>query len=294
MQKLSISMSLLAVAAALGLSACGGDGSVSVASIPPPPPTPTPTPTPTSTILSAAITSQEFASRGATYVNGDRTNPLIADTDQLKLRYDAASNTYEIQLPAGSTWLAITPIAGQTGSWTTADSTVILSADEGVSTSLVYWSSAGKYGVTAVAIPTPAAAIPITGSGHYLGSLTGYSTERVRRFGSEFLVPGRIGGTISLTFDFAAGALSGQIQPTLLAFPTQVLPTLTFKDTVYSVGSPTFSGKFDTTLSGLNSFSGLFAGPAAGEVAGNFAFPYLSPKDGTAQQASGAFTGQHQ
>jgi hypothetical protein len=58
---------------------------------------------------------------------------------------------------------------------------------------------------------------------------------------------------------------------------------------VYSVGSPTFSGKFNTSVPGLNAFSGLFAGPAAGEAAGNFAFPYFSPFDGSAQQAAGAF-----
>src|SRR5690242_4966207 len=99
MHKPSITMPLLVTAAALGLSACGGDGSVGVASIPPPP-TPTPTPTPATTILSGAITSQEFASKGATYIAGDRNNPLLADSDQLKLRYDAASKTYEIELPA--------------------------------------------------------------------------------------------------------------------------------------------------------------------------------------------------
>lgn len=290
MHKSSITTLLLATAAVLCLSACGGGGSIGVALIPtPPPPSPPP---PAQTILSGATTSQEFASRGGTYVGGDRKNPLIADSDQLKLRYDAASKTYEIQLPAGTTWLTIAPIPGETGGWTTADSTVTLSANEGANTSLVRWSSATAFGVTAVAIPAPASAIATTGSATYLGSLAGYSSEGVRRFGSDFLVPGRIGGTISLTFDFGAGALTGEIQPTLLGgFPTYTLPTLAFKDTVYSVGSPIFSGKFDTNLSGLNSFSGLFAGPTAGEVAGNFAFPYLSPKDGTAQQASGAYTG---
>ena len=290
MLKPSITKPLLGVVAALGLSACGGDGSVSVASLPPPP-TPTPTPAPTTTILSAAITSQEFASKGATYAGADRNNPLLADSDQLKLRYDAASKTYEIELPSTSTWIAIAPIAGETGSWTTADSKVTLSAAEGANTTLVHWSTATAFGLMAVAIPTPASAIPVTGSGHYLGSLVGNSSEAVPYLDAH--IPGRISGTIDLTFDFGAGTLSGAIMPTLTGrlSPHWTLPTLAFKDTVYAVGNVNFSGKFDTNLSGLNSFSGLFAGPNAGELAGNFAFPYSSPQDGTTQQASGAFIG---
>ena len=62
-----------------------------------------------------------------------------------------------------------------------------------------------------------------------------------------------------------------------------------FTNTVYSTGSTTFSGKFDSTLSGANSFSGLFTGPAAQELIGNFTFPYASPADHHDYQAAGAF-----
>ena len=51
------------------------------------------------------------------------------------------------------------------------------------------------------------------------------------------------------------------------------LPMMHFTNTVYSTGSTTFSGKFDGTPSGANSFSGLFTGPAAQELIGNFTFP---------------------
>jgi hypothetical protein len=98
-------------------------------------------------------------------------------------------------------------------------------------------------------------------------------------------------GTIALDFDFASGSLSGSISPRI-SVRTHVhsLPTLSFSHTVYSSGSTTFSGTFDTTIAGVNSFAGLFAGPSANEVVGSFAFPYLSPHDQSPQQASGAFT----
>jgi len=41
----------------------------------------------------------------------------------------------------------------------------------------------------------------------------------------------------------------------------------------------------------VNSFSGLFTGPSAQELIGNFAFPYRSPVDGKTYQADGAFIG---
>ncbi len=93
-----------------------------------------------------------------------------------------------------------------------------------------------------------------------------------------------------MNFNFAAGSLTGNIAPEVYARgPGYALPALSFANTVYGVGSQTFSGRFDTNVSGLNSFSGLFAGSAAQDAAGNFAFPYLSPRSGHAEQASGAF-----
>ena len=53
-----------------------------------------------------------------------------------------------------------------------------------------------------------------------------------------------------------------------------------------------FSGKFDSSLTGANSFEGLFTGPGALGVMGNFAFPYRSPIDGQTYQAGGAFIGK--
>ena len=60
---------------------------------------------------------------------------------------------------------------------------------------------------------------------------------------------------------------------------------------MYSTGRTTFSGQFNSNLPGVNSFSGLFTGPHAEEVIGNFAFPYRSPIDNQTYQADGAFVG---
>ncbi len=100
---------------------------------------------------------------------------------------------------------------------------------------------------------------------------------------------GVILGDIDLGFNFGAGTLSGSINPILDLGTHYNLPSLQFTNTVYSTGSTTFSGKFDSTLSGANSFSGLFTGPAAQELIGNFTFPYASPADHHNYQAAGAF-----
>jgi hypothetical protein len=145
--------------------------------------------------------------------------------------------------------------------------------------------------VTAVAIPTSASAVPTNGSATYAGELAGYTSENLPYLDTN--LPGRISGTINLAFDFGTGGLSGTIQARMSSprGPFFTLPTLALRDTVHAVGSPNFSGRFDTNVAGLNSFSGIFAGPTAGNVAGSFAFPYLSPRNGAVQQASGAFVG---
>jgi hypothetical protein len=104
-------------------------------------------------------------------------------------------------------------------------------------------------------------------------------------------VQGQISGTISLTFDFGAGTLGGSIAPRLGGprAHSYTLPVLSFANAVHAVGSTTFSGTFASSQAGINRFTGLFAGPSADELAGSFAFPYLSPVDGSAQQAGGAF-----
>src|SRR3954469_1077789 len=104
------------IVCALGLSACGGGGGGHVSPTPmPPPPPPAPPPPPPPAIIAAATTSQEFATKGASYTTPSASydqiqvsNPTLADGAQLDVRYDAASKTYSIQLPGDSAWQSLT------------------------------------------------------------------------------------------------------------------------------------------------------------------------------------------
>ncbi len=145
----------------------------------------------------------------------------------------------------------------------------------------------------AFGIPTPVAGVPTTGSATYNGSIGGHSTETAFDNLGAAYYPALVEGSISLSFNFGAGSLSGIISPTIYNLDRRALAPLNFANTIYGSGSTSFSGSFDTSLSGLNSFSGQFTGPQAQELIGSFAFPYASLEDGKAYQAVGAFVAKH-
>ena len=143
-------------------------------------------------------------------------------------------------------------------------------------------SKSGVSGYEAIGMATPASGVPVIGSAFYGGQILGVSSEP---HGDDYSVE----GTIGLSFDFAQGTLSGTISPDLhQGFD---FDPLNFRDTVFSKGSTIFSGQFDTSVTGPSSFSGLFTGPKAEELIGNFVFPYRSPIDGLVYQAEGAIIG---
>jgi len=293
------------IALAISVSACGGGGGGGIASAPPPPATPTPTPTPTPTgfpaIVAAAATSQEFASKGASYTTPlatydelDVSNPSLSDSAQLDVRYNATSRTYEVQLPADAAWQSIAPAA----SYPESNGTLYLyrgPAPDHVGvfdhrsnlqySALLEWFTDTASGYSAIGIATLPGSVPVTGSAIYAGSILGSTSETFLNPWEAVWYPGQVRGSIDLAFNFGSGTLSGSINP-------DDLPALNFANTVYSSGSTTFSGAFETSLPGMNSFSGLFTGPNAQEVIGNFAFPYVSPDSGTNEQAAGAFVGR--
>jgi hypothetical protein len=284
------------LAATFALAGCGGGGGY-VASTPPPPvtpkPTPTPTPTPTSApaIIPAATTSQQFAAVGASFpIDGDHT-PLLAAGEQLQVRYVASSNTYEVQIPHSQNWVASTYLPSS-GPGLFAFQGAPGGASMWVHTgpyqysTLLEWNDGDNVGHEAIGMATPAGGIPVTGSAAYVGQILGVTTEYQPKYADDFDVD----GSIFLTFNFGAGSLSGSIAPNM--HQGYDFAPLNFVNTVYSTGSTTFSGKFDTTATGVNSFSGLFTGPSAQELIGNFAFPYVSPIDSKTYQASGAFVGK--
>jgi hypothetical protein len=61
--------------------------------------------------------------------------------------------------------------------------------------------------------------------------------------------------------------LTGAMQPFNLG-------TYAFENTVFSAGSTTYSGKFDTGAAGQNYFFGEFTGPNAEETIGAWAMPF--------------------
>jgi hypothetical protein len=211
--------------------------------------------------------------------------PQLATADQLQVRYVASSNTYEIQLPDTQNWIALSPKSDVEASG--GGVTVTIQSINKRYSALIEWFSALR-GVEAVGIATAAGGLPVTGSATYTAYAEGVTSEK----SSSQLINPQVLGTMTLHFNFAQGSLSGNLNMVLdPEWHDYQLGPLSFTQTVYSKGSTTFSGRFDTDVAGVNSFSGLFTGPHAEELIGNFAFPYQSPIDSHTYQAAGAFVG---
>jgi len=277
---------LILAASALTLAACGGGGGTEIATIPPPPPPPPPTSP--QAIIPAATMSQQFAAVGASHsFDHNSQTPLLDSDHQLQVRYIQSSNSYEIEFPE-SAW---EPVLVQGNTVTTPQGGIRMSIrpTDSEYSSLFSWGDGATYfGFEAIGIATPASGVPVTGSANYSGQTAGSTSEIYLNS------PLGIRGPIELSFDFGLGTLSGNISPTIFSYvdsSSNALGTISFTNTVYSTGSTTFSGKFDTNLPGVNSFSGLFTGPHAEELIGNFALPYQSPIDNQTYQADGAFVG---
>ena len=105
--------------------------------------------------------------------------------------------------------------------------------------------------------------------------------------GGTYDVP--VTGTVQLSFNFGAGTLGGSMSATLSPYyeDSTSLGTFTFANTVYSVGSATYSGQFSTSVNGQNFFLGQFTGPDAKETIGAWALPFVL--SGSNQQAFGAW-----
>jgi hypothetical protein len=271
------------LATAFALAGCGGGGDYGVASMPPPPVTSTPTPTPA--IIPAATTSQQFTAVGVSH-DWDSGQPLLGAGDQLQVRYVQSSNSYEVQLPHSETWEAIHPSPGNSTIYEGALLLTVRQPGYQYSNVLSWGDGASYYGTDAIGAATPASGVPVAGIAIYSGNLWGLSSE------TYSARPVTMFGGVDLSFDFGLGTLSGKVLPLLYYYATDEdysLGPVNFRDTVYSAGSTTFSGKFDTNLTGVNSFTGLLTGPNAQELIGNFALPYKSPMDGQIYQSDGAF-----
>lgn len=296
-----------AIALAIALTGCGGAGGGGgglVLSPRPPAPAPTPAPTPSAVVeIFQAPATQEFAA-----VTGGPGDPM-------RVRYDAATAQYQVMAP-GRGWDALVDnphyeapsghpdpyFAYALSSGADASFFHVVASYRAPDPALVYqYSNLAVWGVgagaywdngqyTAFGIATPPGGVPVSGTGSYQGLIAGSSTveETDNLIGGT--VAATVSGTVALRFDFGSGSLAGEMHPYLNPFGGPVdLGTLAFADTVFSVGSQTYSGRFDTAVSGSNAFSGLFTGPSAQELIGEWAFPFVYPVDGSVQSASGAW-----
>jgi hypothetical protein len=281
-------ISPILLATAFALTGCGGGGG-GVASLPPPPVTPPPPPPAAPFVLvPAATTSQQFAVAGSSHLTAGDGTPRLGAADQIQVRYVASSNSYEVELPDSQTWIALT---GSSESEAAAGNVraFIPRLDFRYSTPIEWYRDNSLTSVEAIGIATAAGGVPVTGSATYTAYADGMTSEK----SSTKLINPQVLGTMTLNFNFAQGSLSGILNMVLdPEWNDYQLGPLNFTQTVYSTGSTTFSGKFDTDLAGLNKFSGLFTGPHAEELIGNFAFPYQSPIDSHTYQADGAFVGK--
>lgn len=301
--------SILLSAVGLSLAACGGGGGgPRLTTTPPPPPPPPPAANDTSVELLETPPAGELAT--------------LAAGDPIQIRYDAVANQYEV-LAGGENWAALVdnPWSNNGGSpnlhfvlasrqdWPEGSRfSIDMHHRSPAATSRYRYSNLASWslrragpmgddevrgGTVAFGSATPEGRVPVTGIGSYEGYIKGQSTVTATSgWGDQPNAPVR--GAVSLRFDFGSGSLTGQMSPSLACDCNPInFPTLKFTDIVFGVGSRTFSGRFDTNVSGSNSFSGLFTGPKAEELIGRWAFPFIH--GGSTHSATGAWvakTGQ--
>lgn len=290
----------LAISPMLLLSACGGGSGAGIAIAPPPAPTPSPTP-------------------GLVPLPGDTTAELLAPTatqelavssreQPVQIRYDASRDLYEIKTD-GFDWSALVdnPDAGTTSPEPNHEFVIVgkqgnfnvrahyRSLEPAAKyrfSNLATWSSRqgsqGSINYLAVGVPSPANAIPLTGSSQFKGIALGQADVPNSSWGGD-LATTLVGGAVSLVFDFGRGALSGTLSlgDECDCENNFSLGTLTFSNTAFSNPGQTFSGSFATEVTGTNAFDGRFTGPGAEELIGSWTVPFLL--EGVKHQAWGAW-----
>lgn len=315
-------------AIALALTACGGGGGGGVAPIPSPTPSPTPTPTPTPppppiTIFGSpspgeyGVVGASIAGPGGnldTYSSAsDRFGAVSgADQDQAHIRY-TSGGFYEVEMP-GQQWDRLVPYKGDSNPPPDEDyfqpdgvpmnyAYLVISRSRLLGydySELADWGSAaaGRRGFVAFGTLTPTGAVPVTGSASYSGIAAGSADVLSADYLYGGYVPAYLTGSVQLDFDFSKGALGGALNLSFDDGTTKTpLGTFAFKDTVFSAGSTSYSGRFDTNAtSGSNFFAGRFTGPHAAETIGAWALPFVyssgpagMPPDNQTHQAFGAW-----
>lgn len=310
---------LVAIPLAL-LAACGGGsgGGIATAPAPVPAPSPSPAPSPTPAPASAPVTifaspaPQEYSAIGVSTTSaGDGYTPIDQDaklTDvsfdpslQPRIRYNA-EGYYEVQLP-GAAYDRLIHYKGladptlennffQTASAPQNHATFITRRASELDfrySDLASWSDvSGRTGYIAFGTPTPASAVPVSGTATYFGVTSGQVdiTYFDNLYGGHYF--GGIDGNTRLSVDFSRGVLTGWLD---LYVPDGMNPRFVGAYATLPIalasGTNAFTGRFDTSLPGLNQFNGLFTGPSAQEAIGSWALPLTI--DGQPHQAIGAW-----
>lgn len=311
---------LLVASAACAIAACGGGGGTSagLVSTPPPPPPPAtktcpdgsvipvdqtcppPPPPPKSPEIFAGITTNtDFAVLGLEAKGLNTTTNNLA-RDNFSVRYDATTQRYLIDLPSvpefgfisrgedASFWY---DLAGGFYSGTYVD--VFKPRSTNPEIQLAYTSFgvttgyySAEFGFFAFGSATPSANVPVTGSASYNALIAGRALDTF----------GEIDGDATFQFNFGAGTLSGHFDPVLHHDGVVTdLGTYNFINTVFGVGSATFSGALshvDTTS--LGAFDGRFTGPAAQELMARWTAPYRNPSTQQWNEMFGVMVGKKQ
>lgn len=307
---------LMASAAILATAACGGGGS-GVAFAPPPPVTPTPTPTPapapaptTPQAPFGLTSSQQFATFGVTASDIAQYVVEPGDPNAIKFSWSDTDKTYNVTVPGlAPARLSMTFPGNNPVAFTGTDANgnklpVAFSVYYPAYGPIKYsYSSLGFYSTYpdnatnpyvwaqfVYGIATLAGEVPKTGTANYDAQVFGITTS-----GNGY----DITGDARLTFDFGAGSLTGYMQPRLFSDwdgVDRALGQYDFKQTVYSAGSTTFSGKFVIPGGGErdSTFQGQFTGPNAAELIAGFQAPYLDPFDSVWKTMGGVWIGKKQ
>lgn len=297
------------------LAGCGSDGggavnstptpAVIAAPTPPPPPPPPPGPPPPPSGNIGLTSTEPFAVQAVSLEisNANIGSLELDESAQVEFRYIPADNAYEIKLPqyesgrlkttgysggyTSNVWGTVsnsanTVLLGNTAA--TQPVNVILSwPSKPLNPYAIYtYTSWGKWsgtepqgvfqrsGIFAYGIPTSTTDVPSSGAASYTAEVMGYAADGMPDLSAY------VTGLAKLSFNFGTGTLSGSMRTTLCPWDCDTdLGEYKFKNTVFAVGSRTFSGAFDvpgTTLP--SSFSGNFNGPAAIELMARWQAPY--------------------
>jgi hypothetical protein len=310
---------------AIGLSACGGGGGGGrLVSIAPPPPPPPPTKIcPDGSVIPATDTCPVPPPPSPNFVNIFPN--ITADTDfavlglqadalgipaaslvssGFSVRFDAASDAYVIDLPlsdpgkfdsyGGSSFWQGSLIRGD-GTSAGVNVWIRKPADIGLAhtTFGLFDEYDGFYdydvvpgGVFAFGTASPQSAVPTTGSAVFDAIVQGLALD----------TGNAVTGTASLQFNFGAGTLSGSLNPSTYSLTSGLyvsLGTYTFTNTVFGVGSTTFSGQLQHPgTSNLGAFNGLFTGPLAHELMAKWTAPYRNPDSDNWSEMFGVMVGK--